>query len=172
MTRFAWLQARTQTLTVLGILAVLVGVAAVTGVHMSHLYASLVAHCEARGNCDIAIGDFLTHQSFLQSALDLLLLLFPAIIGTFWGAPLVARELETGTHRLAWTQSVTGTRWLAPKLPRTGAPAVLATGAVSLVVTRWCTRVGLAINAGRTDGSPIGMARIAPPLFEARGIVP
>ena len=37
----------------------------------------------------------------------------PAIIGVFWGAPLVARELEAGTHRLAWTQSVTRTRWLA-----------------------------------------------------------
>ena len=37
----------------------------------------------------------------------------PALIGLFWGAPLVARELETGTFRLAWTQSVTRTRWLA-----------------------------------------------------------
>ena len=40
----------------------------------------------------------------------------PALIGMFWGAPLVARELETGTFRLAWTQSVTRTRWLAVKL--------------------------------------------------------
>ena len=40
----------------------------------------------------------------------------PVIIGVFWGAPLVARELEAGTHRLAWTQSVTRTRWLAIKL--------------------------------------------------------
>jgi hypothetical protein len=31
----------------------------------------------------------------------------PALIGLFWGAPLVARELEAGTHRLVWTQSVT-----------------------------------------------------------------
>jgi hypothetical protein len=29
--------------------------------------------------------------------------LTPAIIGTFWGAPLISRELETGTYRLAWT---------------------------------------------------------------------
>ena len=28
----------------------------------------------------------------------------PAIVGMFWGAPLVARELEAGTHRLAWNQ--------------------------------------------------------------------
>jgi len=35
----------------------------------------------------------------------------PGLIGIFWGAPLVARELETGTYRLAWTQSVTRKRW-------------------------------------------------------------
>ena len=45
----------------------------------------------------------------------------PALIGVFWGAPLVARELEAGTHRLVWTQSVTRTRWLATKLGLTAA---------------------------------------------------
>src|SRR5262245_11880941 len=42
--------------------------------------------------------------------------LVPALIGAFWGAPLVARELETGTHRLVWNQSVPRRRWLAVKL--------------------------------------------------------
>ena len=40
----------------------------------------------------------------------------PAVVGAFWGAPLVARELEAGTHRLAWNQAVTRTRWLTTKL--------------------------------------------------------
>ena len=44
------------------------------------------------------------------------LYLTPALIGTFWGAPLVTRELEAGTLRLAWNQSVTRTRWMAAKL--------------------------------------------------------
>src|SRR4051794_984312 len=137
MTRFAWLQARTQTLAAFGVLGVLAVVAALTGVHMSHLYASLVAHCQARGNCDIAIGDFLAHQSFLQSALDLLLLLFPAIIGTFWGAPLLSRELETGTHRLAWTQSVSRPRWVLTRLGILGLATVVLTGALTLTATWW-----------------------------------
>ena len=50
----------------------------------------------------------------------------PALIGIFWGAPLVARELETGTFRLAWTQSVTRTRWLAVKLAVLGLGSVIA----------------------------------------------
>lgn len=42
-----------------------------------------------------------------------ILLLAPGIIGIFWGAPLVTREIEAGTFRLAWNQSVTRTGWLA-----------------------------------------------------------
>ena len=34
----------------------------------------------------------------------------------FWVAPLIARELETGTYRLVWTQSVSRLRWISTKL--------------------------------------------------------
>lgn len=44
------------------------------------------------------------------------LLFLPALIGAFVAGPLVARELESGTHRLAWTQSVSPTRWFATKV--------------------------------------------------------
>ena len=40
----------------------------------------------------------------------------PPLLGMFIGAPLVARELETGTFRLVWTQSVTRRRWLVTKV--------------------------------------------------------
>ena len=52
MTRFAWLQSRTQTLVVAGVLAGLAVAAAITGVQLSHLYSSLVAHCTT--GCDFA----------------------------------------------------------------------------------------------------------------------
>ncbi|MEU0808121.1 translation initiation factor IF-2 [Streptomyces sp. NPDC005970] len=45
-----------------------------------------------------------------------LLIALPALIGVFVGAPLFARELESGTHQLVWTQSVSRTRWLVAKL--------------------------------------------------------
>jgi hypothetical protein len=44
----------------------------------------------------------------------------PALIGIFWGAPLITRELETGTNRLAWTKSITRARRLAVKLALAG----------------------------------------------------
>ena len=40
----------------------------------------------------------------------------PALIGAFVGAPLLARELETGTFRYAWTQGFGRWRWTLAKL--------------------------------------------------------
>jgi hypothetical protein len=62
-----------------------------------------------------------------------LILLAPAIIGLFWGAPLIARELETGTSDLAWNQSITRTRWLVVKLALIGLAAMAVTEGLSLV---------------------------------------
>jgi hypothetical protein len=31
----------------------------------------------------------------------------PLLLGLFWGAPLLAKEFEDGTHSLAWTQGIT-----------------------------------------------------------------
>ena len=53
------------------------------------------------------------------------LLLLPGLIGAFVGAPLLARELETGTFRYAWTQGVGRMRW---------AVALIVPGAVGIAV--------------------------------------
>jgi len=91
----------------------------------------------------------------------------PAFIGAFWGAPLVARELEAGTHRLAWTQSVTRGRWLTTKLALIGAVAVVATAVFSLLFTWWSlpldrfgNRIGTA-NFGQRGIAPISYALFA-----------
>ena len=92
----------------------------------------------------------------------------PVIIGVFWGAPLVARELEAGTHRLAWTQSVTRTRWLAVKLGVTALAAAVAVGVLTLAVTWWSQPLDGALSS--THGSL--PARLTPVSFAMRGIVP
>lgn len=93
----------------------------------------------------------------------------PAVIGVFWGAPLVARELETGTHRLAWNQTVSRTRWLATKLGISGLAAVSVAGLSSLVVGWWASPIDAA--AAVTDGDDF-LPRVDPLAFAARGIVP
>ncbi|RJL22717.1 ABC transporter permease [Bailinhaonella thermotolerans] len=64
-------------------------------------------------------------------------LLAPALIGAFWGAPLLGREYERGTHLLAWTQSVSPARWLAVKLGVLGGAVALGGLALSAMATAW-----------------------------------
>jgi hypothetical protein len=135
--RLAWLQARVPMLAVAGGLVAVAALLAVTGPHLAGLYSSTITRCAARGDCSIAKATFLQNDASLRGGLGYLVLVVPAVLGVFWGAPLVARELESGTHRLAWTQSVTRTRWLAVKLGLAAAGAVVATGLLSLMVTWW-----------------------------------
>jgi ABC-type transport system involved in multi-copper enzyme maturation permease subunit len=63
-------------------------------------------------------------------------LMFPFFIGAFLGGPLVAREIERGTARFAWTQGVSRSRWVTAKLIRLG--LMLAAGAVAFgLVFQW-----------------------------------
>ena len=68
---------------------------------------------------------------------SLLLLFLPVLAGLFWGAPLVAREVEHGTHRLVWTQGVTRLRWATVKLGLVGGGVVLVAAAYALLVGWW-----------------------------------
>jgi hypothetical protein len=95
-----------------------------------------------------------------------ILYLVPALIGIFWGAPLVTHELETGTFRLAWSQSVTRARWLAVKLALIGATAIVTCGLLSLMITWWASPIDHSLGLG---GS---LNRLTPLVFGARGIVP
>jgi len=99
-----------------------------------------------------------------------LLYVVPPVIGAFWGAPLVARELETGTHRLAWGQSVSRSRWLATKVGVCALGAVVVTGALSLAVTWWSNPIDKALNAGQESNR--FLPRMFPVTFAGRGLVP
>lgn len=57
-------------------------------------------------------------------------------VAAWAGGALIGRELESGTARLAWTQNVTPTRWLAVKLALP-ALALLLGGALFVPVFRW-----------------------------------
>ncbi|MFH9138281.1 ABC transporter permease [Streptomyces sp. NPDC017524] len=74
-------------------------------------------------------------EAFLVNGGTVLVLL-AALIGVFVAGPLIARELESGTFRLAWAQSVSPAHWLAARL---AVPAALTvTGlTVLIVVLRW-----------------------------------
>ncbi|MEW1724628.1 hypothetical protein [Streptomyces sp. NPDC093109] len=70
---------------------------------------------------------------WLLKNLQLLLPVLPAVIGSFVAGPVIARELQDGSYRLAWTQSVSPARWLLSRLALPTAWAVLLTAVFTVV---------------------------------------
>jgi ABC-type transport system involved in multi-copper enzyme maturation permease subunit len=65
------------------------------------------------------------------------LILVPAVVGVFWGAPLLAKEFERGTHKLVWTQSISRGRWMAVKLGGTGLVVAACGLLFGLMIEAW-----------------------------------
>jgi ABC-type transport system involved in multi-copper enzyme maturation permease subunit len=162
---FTWRQFRTPIWITAGALAVIAVLLAVTGHNLADQWSSSGA-ASCRADCGSAIRDFLQQATTGANAVVyeftlILVYLVPALIGIFWGAPLLARELEAGTHRLAWNQSVTRGRWLATKLAVTGAASAATAGLLSWAVGAWAHHVDHAKYHW-----------ISPQTYGARGIVP
>jgi len=143
MIRLSWLQFRAQAVTAAASLAAAAVILAATSPH--------------RG---VNAGFY----HWLYMAGIVVLYLTPAMIGIFWGAPLISRELETGTYQLAWTQSVTRTRWLAVKLGLGCLVSMATAGLLSLMVTWW---------SGPLDQlDQFNNYRLSPLTFGARDLTP
>jgi len=123
-----------------------------------HVYDTVVRTCSSHGDCSPVTQSFLGRDHLLRD-LSLAVILVPLLVGMFWGAPLVAREMETGSYRLAWTQSVTRSRWVATRLTVVGVACMCVAGLYSLLVTWW--------------SSPFDTINDNPfSLFDLRDIVP
>jgi hypothetical protein len=118
------------------------------------------ASCVGQTGCPIVGDRFLgvSHDHLLRF-LSTALVALPAVIGMLWGAPLVARELETGTYRLAWNQSVTRSRWFLTKVGLMGLASAAVCGVFSLMLGAWSSA------AANSD-------RLEPAMFAQRGVVP
>ncbi|MGW0578622.1 transporter [Streptomyces sp. NPDC002920] len=154
-----WRQLRAQAAVTGAALAFLGVLLAVTGPHL------------ADGG-DALLGRLTETDQTVYYVVLAAMFVLPAVIGMFWGAPLIARELESGTHRLAWNQSVTRTRWLLTRLSLTGLAAATAAGLASLAVTWWSGPIDRAAAAGGSEGVDPFFPRLHPLVFAARGVVP
>jgi hypothetical protein len=141
VTWVSWRLQRTETLIAVGILALLAAFLVPTGIQMANAYhqdgLKACLSINPGPTCGNELGDF--RQRF-QSLLDLAnwFTLVPGLIGVLLAVPFIL-DLERGTYRLAWTQSITRGRWLLGKLGLPVVAAVLAGGALSLLFTWWRT---------------------------------
>lgn len=157
-----WRQHRPQVLALGGLLVALAAAALGTDLPIRAAYhRDALSGClppSARSGCDIIVRHFQSEFDSWAAALRGLAVL-PALGGLFIGAPLLARELEHGTHRFAWTQSITRRRWLLSKTALLAAATLVAGAAVSAIVMWW---------RGPFDTLE---GRMAPSAFDIEGLV-
>ncbi|WP_060884166.1 hypothetical protein [Streptomyces caniscabiei] len=87
--------------------------------------------CEHRDYCPT--GPAYSRYELAVSLGSAILTITPALIGAWAGGALTGRELESGTAKLAWTQSVTPARWLATTLAVPAALIVSGTVLLTLL---------------------------------------
>ena len=166
----AWVTWRQHRFALAGVLVVLGGLGlfmVFNGLAMHHEYHSLgLDTCgELDGpSCQSQLTVFQQNYHSLADHLPHFLMILPGLIGVFAGAPLVARELESGTFRFAWTQGRTRVQWIVTKLVLLGVVLTAITLAFSALFT-WWYRPFDAITGRMT---PSGAYEISGLVFAAR----
>jgi hypothetical protein len=168
MIRLTWRLARPNMVWSAVLLAVVVAYAVLTNRAISaDLRSSGLDAClDSGGDCEMLADAFMDKFNILFTSFEVLNLV-PVLIGVFWGGPLIARELEEGTHRLVWAQSHGRGRWLAARLVVFLAGAV-AVAAVTTEVTTWWFKP---VERVQVDGTTV-FGRLDPDVFDYRGLVP
>ncbi|MDA8296382.1 MAG: ABC transporter permease subunit [Actinomycetota bacterium] len=178
MIRVAVRQFRTEAIVGVTLLVATAIVLVITGAHLHHVYDAFEHQCRAARDCANASNPVQNVDKSLQGVMPIVVLVTPALLGLFFGAPLIARELENGTYRLAWTQSITRKRWIAVKLGLVGLFSMAVAGLLTWMVDWWAhpllaangDRFGLALF-GIQGVAPIGYAAFALALGVAAGVL-
>jgi ABC-type transport system involved in multi-copper enzyme maturation permease subunit len=162
--KMAWVTWRQHRIAVGGAAALLGALAVylwLAGLQVHYAYDVVAACHPARSNACLDITDnFNNSYHTTSSVVAALLQVVPALIGAFVGAPVLARELESGTFRYAWTQGFSRWRWALAKLVPLAIAVAAAAGVLSLLLS-WFYRPFFA------DGS---QTQLAPTVFDLRGV--
>jgi hypothetical protein len=140
MAGVTWRQHRIALAGVAALLGALAVWLWITGTSLHHAYAAATAcHPASSPACQNLIGTFdaSATSNFMgdKGPGGVLLQLVPVLIGAFAGAPVLARELETGTFRYAWTQGFGRWRWALAKLVALAVVLAAAGGAFGALVS-------------------------------------
>lgn len=160
--RLLWVAWRRHRSAVAAVVALLAGISVyvvIVGLRTRDAYdAAQSCHPASSAACTFGMQEF--QQANAHHVLATLLMFVPGLIGTFCGAPILARELEAGTFRYAWTQGVGRVRWTV---------AMLVPPAVVLVALGWAFSVLVGWTYQPLFDSA-GASRLDPPMFVLLGV--
>lgn len=141
MIRITWIQHRFMVLGTLGLFGGLAIYMLVTYPAIHSLHALWVTNgCPTRGaNLTTCMGvqSRLLGSEINLTAVDIVLHVIPVVVGMFLGAPLIAREFESGTYRFTWTQGMPRALWFALKFILLAVVVVVAACLVGLFATSY-----------------------------------
>ena len=155
-----WRQHRATLAWVVVFLGALTVAMLLAGHQLHSAYTTAVAACQSGNSltCPPASVAFDGTNGFLANGF--ILQAVPVLIGAFAGAPVLARELETGTFRYAWTLGVGRRRWTVAKLVPLAVTVTAGAGLLSLLFSWYYQPLF-------TDGNSIPLD---PALFSQRGV--
>jgi len=164
-----WRQHRFALTGMAGLLGVLAVCLWILGVQLHDAYAAATAcHPASSLACESLIGRFNGIDKALSNGY--VLQIVPALIGAFVGAPVLARELETGTFRYAWTQGFGRWRWTLAKLVALAVVVTAATGAISVLLSWYYQPYFQPYFAGNPISLTTESSPLAGGLFDLRGV--
>jgi hypothetical protein len=168
MIRVTWLQHKREALIAGFVLAIVAVALIIIRSVVNSVVTQAMHSCPAGSNggfCSLGSGEFMALTSVPILAKYVVLAL-PALLAVFVAAPLVAREVEQGTHTLAWTQSITRIRWFAVKAVVLGVASVTAAVALSVLMGWWHQPLDVLFGNGSwTFFDTFGPAPIAYAVF-------
>jgi hypothetical protein len=161
MTWLVWRQHRNQAYFAAAALAAFAVLLLITGRQLASQYQSARALCAAAHTCGNLANTLTLGSPAMSLVVTAAVVVVPCLLGVFWGGPLVARELETGTSQFAWMQSITRRRWLAVKVGWALLAAAAWAGAISALATWWSS-----------PANALQQQNFQPSQFDIQGIVP
>ncbi len=127
-----WRQHRGLLITIAAVFCAVADGMLVTGLRIHHDYALLTAcHPAASAACQ-GLSSFFNSTDWHEGEfLHVAVQAAPVLVAMFAGQPVVARELETGTYRYAWTQGIGRVRWTVAKLALLGSALTIMAFVIS-----------------------------------------
>jgi hypothetical protein len=164
MTWVLWRQYRVTVAIAGAILAAFAVLLLVTGLQDAARWHAALVTCAKDGTC-ANLSQTVSLGSGPLNTLAVLTLAVPLVFGMFWGGPAVARERETGTMQLAWTQSVTRRHWLSVKVAWLLLAGAVFGGAVAGIVATGrriqIDRIGITLGEAEDHERPLQPGMLA-----------